>query len=301
MKLATNVPHPIPYQGSKRALAAEIIQHFPDTIQRLVEPFAGSAAISLAVAHRGLAESFWINDGHKPLVDLWTEIIERPEALVAQYVHLWHDQNGRERQYYDTVRSKFNESHEPKHFLYLLARCVKAVIRYNTEGRFNNTPDNRRKGAKPATMAQRILGASELLSGCTKVTSLDYKRVLAGCTPNDVIYMAPPYQGVSGERDARYLPTVKHDEFCDELAALNRRGCQYVVSYDGRTGDKIFGEPLPKSLKLRHLEVCAGRSSQATLLGRDLITYESLYISPTLANDIPQPPASRAKRKLTLV
>ena len=52
--------------------------------------------------------------------------------------------------------------------------------------------------------------------------------------------------------------------------------------YDGRTGDKSFGEPLPASLQLRHLEVCAGRSTQATLLGRTDVTYESLYLSPAL-------------------
>lgn len=296
-----STPHPIPYQGSKRQLAPLILPRFPKRFERLVEPFAGSAAISIAVAQRDLAKSFWINDGHKPLVDLWSEILDRPHDLAEKYAELWHDQEGRERAYFDIVRSQFNESHQPHHFLYLLARCVKAVIRYNTEGRFNNTPDNRRKGAKPGEMKQRLVGASKLLFGRTEATSWDYKKVLAQCTPKDVIYMDPPYQGVSGDRDSRYLPTVVHDEFCDELAALNKRGCRYIVSYDGRTGDKVFGELLPKSLGLCHLEICAGRSSQATLLGRSLITYESLYISPTLANDGQSPPGDRPKRQLTLV
>ena len=42
------VPHPIPYQGSKRQLAGAILRYFPESTARMVEPFAGSAALSLA-------------------------------------------------------------------------------------------------------------------------------------------------------------------------------------------------------------------------------------------------------------
>ena len=281
-----SVPHPIPYQGSKRGLAPIILAYFPAHFRRLVEPFAGSAAISLATAYRRLADGFLVNDAHQPIIDLWREIINQPEQLVEQYRELWQAQLGRERQYYDEVRRKFNQSHEPRYFLYLLARCVKAAIRYNGNGEFNNSPDNRRKGAHPDTMRERIVGASELLRGRTQVSVRDYRDVLEKCTPDDLIYMDPPYQGVCKNRDNRYCPTIKHEEFCESLVALNGRGCMFVVSYDGRTGDKAYGDPMPESLNLVHIEVHAGRSTQATLLGRDDDTYESLYLSPALAKAI---------------
>ncbi len=281
-----NVPHPIPYQGSKRNLAPLILSYFPSHFDRLVEPFAGSAAISLATAYRRLASKFLINDAHAPVIALWREIIDHPEELAARYEKLWRAQLGREREYYDTVRRRFNETHKPEFFLYLLARCVKAAIRYNGEGEFNNSPDNRRKGAHPDTMRERILGASALLSGRTELTARNYTEVLADCGPADLVYMDPPYQGVCGNRDNRYAPKIVHDEFCGHLASLNERRCMYLVSYDGRMGDKTYGEPLPESLRLVHIEVHAGRSTQATLLGRDSDTYESLYLSPTLAKAI---------------
>lgn len=62
----------------------------------------------------------------------------------------------------------------------------------------------------------------------------------------------------------------------DELARLNERHIPYIVSYDGRTGQKKFGQPLPDFLHLTCIELDAGRSSQATLLGRVERTYESL-------------------------
>ena len=61
----------------------------------------------------------------------------------------------------------------------------------------------------------------------------------------------------------------------------------YLVSYDGRMVED-YGEPLPKRLNLLHIEVHAGRSTQATLLGRDCDTYESLYLSPALADRFPR-------------
>ncbi len=277
-----DVPQPIPYQGSKRQIAPAIIQHFPIAVSRLVEPFAGSAAISIGVAARRQAERFWINDAHAPLIDLWREILHRPESLADKYAHLWNDQLGKEREYFDKVRDRFNKTHESADFLYLLARCVKAAIRYNTNGKFNNTPDNRRKGARPAEMRRRIFHASALLSKRTRLTAWDYKKVLTQCTHEDLVYMDPPYQGVCGNRDQRYFPKVDHDEFCDELAGLNDRNIMFVVSYDGRTGTKTYGDPLPGSLGLTHLEIRAGRSTQATLLGRNDVTYESLYLSPAL-------------------
>jgi DNA adenine methylase len=75
------VPHPIPYQGSKRNLAPAIHGYFPERVGTLIEPFAGSAALTLAVAARGLAARYVINDLNKPLVDLWRAIIESPDKL----------------------------------------------------------------------------------------------------------------------------------------------------------------------------------------------------------------------------
>ncbi len=280
------VPHPIPYQGSKRNLAPAILGYFPERVGTLIEPFAGSAALTLAAAARGLAARYVINDLNQPLVDLWLAIVVSPEKLARQYEALWRAQHGDRRQYYDKVRDDFNRTGRPDSFLYLLARCVKAAVRYNANGDFNQSPDNRRMGALPETMREQILGASHLLRGKTECSSLDYKDVVAKATADDLIYLAPPYQGVCGERDPRYLKGVLFDEFVEVLETLNFRDIKYLVSYDGRTGERVHGRKLPERLRLHRIELHAGRSSQATLLGRDEITVESLYLSPALAESL---------------
>ena len=284
------VPHPIPYQGSKRNIAPEILRYFPDRIDALHEPFAGSAAISLAAAARGLAQRFWLNDLNKPLMDLWRVIINHPDRIARQYKALWEEQLDDPRTFYDRVRDQFNLTGRPDHFLYLLARCVKAAVRYNANGEFNQSPDNRRRGARPKTMREMIFGASYLLKGKTTITSKNYRDVLGRAKPGDVVYMDPPYQGVCRNRDTRYLTGIQLCEFVEVLDYLNRRRIRYVVSYDGRTGNKIHGKLLPLNLGLTHVDIHAGRSSQATLLGRDDVTVESLYLSPALTDSLTRAP-----------
>src|ERR1700723_2680727 len=143
------VPHPIPYQGSKRNLAPAILGYFPRDIATLLEPFAGSAAITLAAAARGLAQRYMVADLNQPLVELWRAIIETPEKLARQYETLWRAQHEDRREYYDRIREEFNRTGKPDRFLYLLARCVKASVRYNADAAFNQSPDNRRMGALP--------------------------------------------------------------------------------------------------------------------------------------------------------
>lgn len=278
-------PHPIQYQGSKRILASAILRYIPVSTARLIEPFAGSAAISIASAAEQKSTAYWINDLNKPLSELLRLIINYPVETAAAYERIWIEQHDDVEHYYK-IREEFNRTQNPCLFLYLLARCVKGSVRYNSAGEFNQSPDKRRCGTKPNTMRANILGVSALLKGRASFSSLNYREVLASSKSTDVIYMDPPYQGVCGERDSRYFSGISHDDFVTALDELNGRSISYIVSYDGRRGDKVFGEPLPPELGLTLIELEAGRSSQATLLGRDEITYESLYFSRALAKKI---------------
>lgn len=135
-------------------------------------------------------------------------------------------------------------------------------------------------------MRENIITISMLLMGKTIVTAQDYQDVLKNCQDTDLVYMDPPYQGVCGERDSRYFTGISFDDFVAALDQLNARGVRYLISYDGRLGAQTYGESLPNYLRLTLVEIEAGRSSQATLLGRDDVTFESLYLSKTLSEEV---------------
>jgi DNA adenine methylase len=276
-----NAPHAMPYQGSKRRLAHAIVRLIPDDILTLHEPFAGSAAITIATRHVRLTESAQISDINEPLIALWQEILYRPSELADEYEWLWHAQLADPRTYYDEIRAKFNETHEPRLLLYLLARCVKAAVRYNKKGEFNQGADHRRLGVRPARMRTRLIGTSQTLHGTTART-VDYGDALRTADPRDVVYMDPPYEGVSNTRDHRYVRGLDKASFEAALADAIRDDVSFIVSYDGASGDHSYGGPLSPELRLLHLHLYAGRSSQATLQGLAKDTLESLYLSPAL-------------------
>lgn len=279
------VPHLVQYQGSKRNLASEILKYFPTKINRIIEPFAGTAAITLACATEKISNKFIINDLNKPLINLMEVLVNQPEFTANRYDEIWKGQYGDSIEHYYQIREKFNLTHDPILLLYLLARCVKGAVRYNSDGMFNQSPDKRRHGTVPKTMRMNIFGISALLKNKTDFFSLDYKTILEMARPGDIVYMDPPYRGVCGDRDSRYFAGIDHDEFVSELHKLKNRKISYIVSYDGKYGERSYGEDLPRSLHTQHVQLNAGRSSQATLLGKNVTTIESLYITKDLLNN----------------
>lgn len=281
------IPCPIPYQGSKRGLAFKILSYFPPHISgRLIEPFAGSAAISLAAAMTNRASQFIIADILAPLIEIWKLILENPEQLASEYERLWYSQLDDPKYTYFRIRDEFNIDHNPIKLLYLIVRCAKNAVRFNSEGQFNQSPDNRRLGMRPEKMRQEIFNAHRLLSGRTIALAADYREVLRLAEPDDLVYMDPPYQGVSSIGNPRYVQQLDLDMFIRELELLNKRNIPYLVSFDGACGGRTYGQELPPHLKLKRILLPAGRSSQATLLGREALTIESLYLSPALVERI---------------
>jgi DNA adenine methylase len=101
--------------------------------------------------------------------------------------------------------------------------------------------------------------------------------------------MDPPYQGVSNVRDSRYYSGIDYHDFVEAIDRLNSRGIDFLISYDGKCGDKQYGEDLPTELGLQKIMLRAGLSSQSILLGKKEVTYEALYLSRGLQHIIPQP------------
>lgn len=278
------IPHPIPYQGSKRRLAPIILEHFPKDIDTLYEPFVGSGAITLAAATRGLAKEFVLGDSLSTLVEIWSLIIDHPIQLADEYEGIWNLQHDDPIRFYNVVRDRFNQKGGASLLLFLLTRCVKNAVRFNIVGEFNQSPDKRRLGTKPERMRKSIYEANKLLKNRAEAIAGDYSELLKQAGPKDLVYMDPPYQGTSGSRDQRYHQQLDRKRFVEDIECLLNRNVRFIISFDGRSGNRTYGPPLPDELGLIRLEIHAGRSSQATLNGAQDETYESLYLSPGLAS-----------------
>lgn len=276
------LPHAIPYQGSKRALAPLIGRYLPAEIECFYEPFAGSAAMTIYAAHHRLARSFVIADSLEPIVDLWRAIVNEPQRVAAEYQSLWEGQKADNTGYFNEVRERYNDERDPVELLYLICRCVKNAVRFNAKGRFTQSVDKRRLGMRPDKMAVAVRAISHLLKGRVEFRAGDWLATTADATPADFIYMDPPYVGTSIGPDKRYHAQLTQEAVIEGLEIMIERDLRFALSYDGSTGDKTYGPPLPSDLGLTQLHLHAGLSSQATLAGKRAETIESLYMSPGL-------------------
>ena len=85
-------PHIVQYQGSKRNLAPQILRYFPQKFNRLIEPFTGMAAITIAVSKQRRAEQYVLNDLNEPLINILREAINNPQKLIEEYTNVWSEQ-----------------------------------------------------------------------------------------------------------------------------------------------------------------------------------------------------------------
>ena len=294
-------PHIVQYQGSKRILAPQILRYMPRRFSRMVEPFAGSAAMTIAAAAEGRAASYLVNDLNGPLVGVIEAAVSNPDGFLRDYAAVWEAQfsfPGGHLAHFYKVRDDFNSGvTSPANMLYLLARCVKGSVRYGRNGNFNQSPDKRRHGTSPSKLERNVKCVSALLNGSTEFSSVDYREVFERTVPGDVVYMDPPYQGVSEARDCRYLSGLSFNEFAESLETLNRKGIDYLISYDGACGGREYGQELPEELGCRKVMLKAGLSSQALFLGHKSITYEALYVSKGLVSLMPDDKAEKAAQE----
>ena len=282
----SRLPHPIPYQGSKRRLASLIGTYLPCEINTFFEPFAGSAAMSIYAAFHKRASNFVIADSLEPMVSLLQAIVEQPNLTAARYRHVWEGQMESGPGYFNEVRDRYNDERDPIDLLYLICRCVKNAVRFNREGRFTQSVDKRRLGMRPDKMRSAVQGVSSILGGTVQFRVGDWRETLVDAGPGDFVYMDPPYLGTSVGRDKRYHKQLMLEELVCGLEDLRRRRVPFALSYDGMTGGREYGPPLPEKLGLTRLLLHAGTSSQSTLSGRYEQTIESLYVTPGLTEPI---------------
>ena len=280
------LPHPIPYQGSKRKLAPVIGRYLPERIRVFYEPFAGSAAMTVYAAYHRRAERFIVADSFAPMVALLRSIVEEPERTAARYREVWEGQQEGDHGFFNEVRRRYNEERNPVDLLYLICRCVKNAVRFNSYGCFTQSVDKRRLGMRPDKMLSAMTGVSFILRGRTEFRLGDWEETSADAGPDDFVYMDPPYLGTSIGRDKRYHRQIMREELVRGLETLRRRNVPFALSYDGMTGGREYGPPLPESLGLIRLLLHAGTSSQSTLSGRNEETVESLYVTPGLAGSV---------------
>jgi DNA adenine methylase len=261
----------IKWSGSKRVVAPRLKELLPDG-KRYYEPFVGGGAmLPFRKIHAAAA-----SDVIAELICLWELIRDMPESVASEYEKRWSKLQSDGYGVYYEIRKSFNKTRNPHDLLFLTRTCVNGLIRFNNSGDFNNSLHHTRPGIAPARLRQIILEWSVAIRD-VKFMTCDYRQTLSAVKTGDVVFLDPPYAGTKG----RYMPSKFNlTEFYDELERLNSIGAKWVLTFDGKAGERSYLESLDKSLYKVKLALPTGNSPFTKLMKTSLDrVMESVYLN----------------------
>lgn len=271
----------IKWTGSKRKQSEEIISHFPKEIDTYYEPFLGGGS----VMYRLLISEIKINnlicsDVNEDLINLWNMIKIEPKRLAEGYESLWNELNkdddiDRKKEYFNTVRARYNANRSPIDFLFISRTCVNGKIRYNRRGEFNNSFHVTRNGIISKTMAKIINDWSEKINS-SNVSFVHQDYSIINAKKDDYIYLDPPYAGTTD----MYYGGIDLNKFYEWLG---NQKCKYALSFDGTSGEDNYMTKIPIALYDKHIFIENGNSTFKKVdKGKNEMVSESLYIKEML-------------------
>ena len=229
----------IKWSGSKRTVASQLGDFFLPA-KTYYEPFVGGGAMMpFAKANKGKA-----SDIIPELIALWNEIKNNPELVATEYETRWNKLQNEGHQVFYEVRDVFNKTKNPLDFLFLTRTCLNGMIRYNNAGEFNNSLHLTRPGIAPKRLSTIIYQWHQIIRKF-EFLNVDYRECLADVKEGDFVFLDPPYGGTK----SRYTQTpFSLNEFYQTLDLLNSKGVNWMLTFDGSSGDRNYSYAPPEEL-----------------------------------------------------
>ena len=269
----------IKWSGSKRSQSNDIIKYFPRDIDTYYEPFCGGASMLRTLLESDInVKKYVASDINKDLIKLFIAIKKIPNDVYRHYEDLWHSMNdgiddkAYKRKFFETVRERYNKSHNPLDFMFIMRTTTNGMPRYNQKGEFNNSFHITRNGINPDTLRSVIFDWSDILNEKNvEFRCCSFDEICPN--DNDFLYLDPPYANTTG----MYYGSFDNVHLFEWIKGLK---CKWVMSYDGISGNENNTFAVPKELYNEHVYLKSGNSSFKRTIGRDrnAMVYESLYI-----------------------
>lgn len=262
----------IKWSGSKRSVAAQLSESMPTVYGSYYEPFVGGGAmLPFSTGHRGVA-----GDIIAELICLWTSIQANPNRVADEYETRWKLLQDKGPEVYYNVRDCFNQTRNCFDFLFLTRTCVNGLIRYNSQGEFNNSFHLSRPGINPSRLRKHLQQWSLAIQDVT-FRNVDYRECLADVQEGDFVFLDPPYGGTKD----RYTRTEFNlGDFYNELERLNRVGAKWMLTFDGAAGERTYQYAPPAELYQTSFLINTGTSTFTRIMdNKQDVIQESVYLN----------------------
>lgn len=261
----------IKWSGSKRPISDAVVNTFPDEYNTYYEPFVGGGSI----LYEENPTNAICGDMCKELIGIWELIRDDPQDLLDFYTYHWNRLQDEGQDVYYEVRKEFNETRNPRNLFFLTRTCVNGLIRFNNDGDFNNSYHLTRPGIHPKRLGSIIFDWSHKIQD-VKFVHGDYEETTKDAIEGDLIFLDPPYFNTDG----MYFGTIDQDRFIEYLRSLNQRNVDYVLTFDGTSGDDDYRFDFPEWVYEKQYAIQSDSSSFKRVLAQrvEQVT-ESLYVN----------------------
>lgn len=260
------------WAGGKYRLVQRIAPLLPPG-KRLVEPFAGSAAVWLNSSF----ESALICDLNADLIALYRCLQREREAFIDFCRDFFTPQTNT-RTAFDAFRHEFNAATVPDGdpdalpprkaalFLYLNRHGFNGLIRYNSKGGFN-VPFGRH--ARPYFPLREMRAFVQKTRECaTEFQTLDFRACFERIRPGDVLYCDPPYLPHSATANftaySGAFGRAEHAELALLAAQAARRGIPVLLSnHDNAASRSLYADARLEAFSVQRYISCKGKERRA--------------------------------------
>jgi DNA adenine methylase len=247
------------WAGNKLRIIDRVRKYLPEG-KRLVEPFAGSAAVFLNTDF----ENYLLCDNNRDLIDLYTLLQTKGEKFIEQAEELFTARNNHAERYYK-LRQEFNHcTDQPRRaalFIYLNRHGYNGLCRYNASGGFN-VPFGRYK--RPYFPADEMLIFHHKAQNAA-FRHQDFTTTFGELNKGDVVYCDPPYLPLSSSANftsysAGGFSMAQQEELAKQAEKSAKKGIPVLISNHNTADAKaIYRNAKKHPFTVRRYISCNGK------------------------------------------
>lgn len=222
------VRSPLKYPGGKYPLLDRIFRKLPKA-KRLIEPFCGSAVISLNAPF----EECIVNDKNSDLINYFCCLKNGKQDFIEYARRLFIPENNTPEAYYflrDEFNSTIDITYKSALLLYINRYGYNGILRYNKSGKLNTPKGSYQKPYFPEMEMREFMAFAQRATFLTA----DFEEVMLAAEKGDAVLADPPYVALS--KTANFTTYSKggfsdedHERLARTAESLSARGVNVVI------------------------------------------------------------------------
>lgn len=227
------IKSPLNYIGGKYKLLPQILPLFPKEQRTMVDLFAGGCDVCANIK----AERIVANDINYHLIEIFRsfqalsteDILSRIEGIIST----WHLTKS-DKEAYLSLRSHYNESHDPMELFVLVCYSFNYQLRFNSAQQYNNPFGKNRSSFNP-TLRDNLIRFRSAIDNI-EFSMCNFKDLdLSFLEEGDFLYADPPYLITTGsyndgKRGFEGWSEAEERALYSLLDSLDVRGVKFALS-----------------------------------------------------------------------